>query len=1238
MAGTMKTMDGNTATAHVAYAMSETAAIYPITPSSTMGEVADEWAAEGRKNIFGQVLNIRELQSEAGAAGSVHGSLVAGALTTTFTASQGLLLMLPNMYKIAGELLPGVFHVSARALATHALSIFGDHQDVMAARATGFALLCSSSVQECMDLALVAHLAALEASVPFVHFFDGFRTSHEVQKIEAIDYQDMARLLNREKLAEFRAKAMNPEHPELRGTAQNPDIYFQGRERSNPYYLAVPTKVMECMEQVGKLTGRRYGLFDYVGDPQAERVIVTMGSSCETVEEVVRHLNKTGEKVGLVKVRLYRPFDAAALLAAIPASAKKVSVLDRTKEPGSLGEPLYLDVCTAYVERGGDIPELYAGRYGLGSKEFRPVHVKAIFDNMNGSPGKRHFTVGIDDDVTNLSLPGTGTLSTTPEGTIQCRFWGMGADGTVGANKAAIKIIGDNTDLYVQAYFSYDSKKSGGITVSHLRFGKSPIQSTYLVDTADFVSCSKAPYVEVYDVLEGIKDGGTFLLNSPWRTVEDLENYLPAAMRRTLAQKKVRFYNVDAIKIATDAGLGGRINMIMQTAFFKLSGVLPFEQAVQLLKDSIRKEYGRKGEKIVEMNLSAVDLAVESLEEISYPDSWQSASDERGLNWRLNQNMPDYMRDMVFPILRQKGDDLPVSSFQPDGVFPFSTARYEKRGVAINVPEWIKENCIQCNQCSFICPHATIRPFLATDEEMAAAPESYQTIPAIAKDIKGMGFRIQVYPLDCMGCGNCADICPAKNSALVMKPIDTQAAVQEENRKFAEALPPKGHLMKRTTVIGSQFQQPLLEFSGACSGCGETPYARLVTQLFGERMMVANATGCTSIWGASAPVSPYCANHEGHGPVWNNSLFEDAAEFGYGYHMAVSQRRALLADQVRQALEGELSGELREALSGWLEGMHDADRSRHHGDKLKSLLKKGGQNPLLQQIAGAGDLFTKRSIWIYGGDGWAYDIGFGGLDHVLAMGEDVNLLVMDTELYSNTGGQCSKATQLGAIARFAAAGKGTLKKDLGRMAMSYGYVYVASIAIGADKNQTLKAIMEAEAYPGPSLIIAYSTCINQGLRKGMGKSIEESQMAVRAGYWPLYRYNPLLKQEGKNPFILESKQPDGSLQSFLSGEVRFAALEKLNPQVSQELRAKLEHEVNERFRILRDMAEWQPSQGDTPARGGRRHDHVPAAEGAKEEPAPICLTATSDARYSRPTEPEDACDDGRAGIDKDLDK
>ncbi|WP_243373317.1 pyruvate:ferredoxin (flavodoxin) oxidoreductase [Geotalea sp. SG265] len=1237
MAIKMKTMDGNTAAAYVAYALSETAAIYPITPSSTMGEVADEWASQGRKNIFGQTLNIRQLQSEAGAAGSVHGSLVAGALTTTFTASQGLLLMIPNMYKIAGELLPGVFHVSARALATHALSIFGDHQDVMAARATGFAMLCSSSVQECHDLALVAHLAALEASVPFLHFFDGFRTSHEVQKIQVLEYDQLAGLVNRGKLDEFRKRAMNPEHPELRGTAQNPDIYFQGRERANPWYQSAAAIVTRAMETVGVVTGRQYRLFDYVGHSEAERVVVCMGSACETLEEVVSHLQAKGERVGLVKVRLFRPLDARALVAAIPQSAARVTVLDRTKEPGALGEPLYGDVCAAFIEAGGRIPQLYAGRYGLGSKEFRPVHAKSVFDNMKGAAGKRHFTTGIEDDVTNLSLPVVGTLSTTSPGTIQCRFWGMGADGTVGANKTAIKIIGDNTDFYVQAYFAYDSKKSGGITVSHLRFGQRPIQSAYLVDTADYIACHKAPYVQIYDVLDGIREGGIFVLNSSWNSVGAMEENLPAAMRRTIAAQRIRFYNVDAVKIAAAAGLGGRINMIMQTAFFKLSGVLPFEQAVALLKDSIRSEYGKKGERIVEMNIHGVDLAMESLVEIQYPASWREAADDRGLDFRLGQQMPEYVRDVIFPILRQKGDDMPVSAFSPDGVFPVSTSRYEKRGVAINVPEWIKENCIQCNQCAYVCPHATIRPFLATEEEMAGAPVSFETLAAVGKELQGQRFRIQVYPLDCMGCGNCADICPAKVSALVMKPIATQAAVQEVNRTFAESLAPKGHLVKRETLKGSQFQQPLLEFHGACSGCGESPYVKLVTQLFGERMMIANATGCTSIWGASAPTSPYRANADGYGPAWNNSLFEDAAEFGFGYHMAIFQRRAHLAERVREALAAGLAEAVREPLGRWLEHMEDPVLSRRYGDHLKELLPKAGKdNPLLREIAASADLFTKRSIWIFGGDGWAYDIGFGGLDHVISTGADVNILVLDTELYSNTGGQCSKATPLGSIARFAAAGKRTAKKDLGRMAMTYGYVYVASISMGADKNQTLKALVEAESYPGPSLVIAYATCINQGLRKGMGKSMEETQLAVKSGYWPLYRYNPLLRREGKNPFVFESSEPDGSLQTFLSGEVRYAALEKNNPEASRELRAQLEQEISERFAIYRNMAEWRPVEGDVPSEGGRRHDHVPAADGAMEEQAPICVSATSDARYSRPGQPEEECDDGRAGIDKKL--
>ncbi|MEZ4601340.1 MAG: pyruvate:ferredoxin (flavodoxin) oxidoreductase [Syntrophotaleaceae bacterium] len=1233
MAGKMKTMDGNTAAAYVAYALSEVAAIYPITPSSNMGEAADEWAAEGKRNIFGQVIDVRQLQSEAGAAGAVHGSLAAGALTTTFTASQGLLLMLPNMYKIAGECLPGVFHVSARALAAQALSIFGDHQDVMAARPTGFALLCSCSVQECMDLALVAHLAAIEGQLPFLHFFDGFRTSHELQKIAVIDYEDMARLVHCEKLTAFRRQAMNPEHPELRGTAQNPDIYFQNRERINPLYQALPGIVAANMKKVSDLTGRTYQLFDYSGHPEAERVMIAMGSGCETIEEVVRHLNTSGEKLGVVKVRLYRPFDARALLEVIPPSARKITVLDRTKEPGSLGEPLYTDVCTAFVERGGELPELFAGRYGLGSKEFRPVHVKAVFDNMSGS--KRKFTVGINDDVSGLSIPVGDPLATTPEGTIQCKFWGMGADGTVGANKAAIKIIGDNTDLFAQAYFAYDSKKSGGITVSHLRFGRQPIQSTYLVDDADFIACHQNSYVQIYDLLDGIKESGTFLLNSPWSTAEEMEANLPAAMRRKIAEKRLKLFNVDAIRIATEAGLGGRINMIMQTAFFKLSKVIPFDRAVELLKDFIQSEYGRKGEKIVKMNNDAVDRAIGSLVEISWPDSWQESSDERGLDFRLQQEMPDYVREVIFPILRQKGDDIPVSAFVPSGAFPMSTSQYEKRGVAINVPEWIKENCIQCNQCSLICPHGTIRPFLATDEEMKSAPETFETLPATGKELKGLNYRIQVYPLDCMGCGNCADICPAKKPALVMKPFVTQTD-QDTNRAFAEKIGYKGHLMKRETLKGSQFQQPLLEFHGACSGCGESPYVKLITQLFGERMIIANATGCTSIWGASAPTAPYRTNHEGQGPAWNNSLFEDTAELGYGFVLAISQRRRQLANLMTRALEGQVEDHLREAMAGWLEHRDDPTRSREYGDRLKELLPRE-DDPLLKEIATFADLFTKKSIWAFGGDGWAYDIGFGGLDHVLSTDENINLLVLDTELYSNTGGQCSKATPLGSIAKFAAAGKGSAKKDLGRMAMTYGSAYVTSISMGADKNHTIKALLEAEAYPGPSLILAYATCINQGLRKGMSKSIEEMNLAVKSGYWPLYRYNPQLRAEGKNPFIYESKEPDGSLQDFLSGEVRYAALERTFPDRSKELRSRLEREIMERHEIYRNMADWRPYQGDTPPEGGRDRTHVPAAAGATEEPADICVTATSDARYSRPNSPEDTCDDGRAGIDKDMD-
>ncbi len=1216
MAKKMKTMDGNTATTHVAYAMSEAAAIYPITPSSTMGEIADEWAAKGLKNIFGQVVNIRQMQSEAGAAGAVHGSLAAGALTTTFTASQGLLLMIPNMYKIAGELLPCVFHVSARAIAAHALSIFGDHQDVMACRQTGFAMLASSSVQECMDLALVSHLATLESSVPFLHFFDGFRTSHEIQKIETIDYADMAGLVNKDKVAEFRKRALNPEHPVIRGTAQNPDIYFQGRERANPFYNDVPGHVIDAMKKVGKLTGRKYKPFDYVGAPDATEIIVAMGSGCETIEEVVNLLLAKGKKVGLIKVRLYRPFHAKSFFAVLPKTVQKITVLDRTKEPGALGDPLYQDVCAAFVEKGGALPQFIAGRYGLGSKEFRPNMVMSVFKNMEKARPKNHFVVGIVDDVTGTSLPVGPALATTPKGTVQCKFWGLGSDGTVGANKSAIKIIGDNTPMFAQGYFAYDSKKSGGITVSHLRFGKKPIQSTYLVEQADFIACHKSGYVHIYDVLEGIKPGGTFLLNSTWNSVEDMEANLPAAMRRTIAAKKLKLYTIDAVKIAGAVGLGNRINMIMQTAFFKLAKVLPIDKAISLLKDSIKKEYGKKGDKIVNMNVAGVDQTLANLVEIKVPASWANAKDEAS----KADKAPEFVKNVMRPILAQKGDELPVSAFEIDGAFPVATSQYEKRGVAINVPEWIKENCIQCNQCVFVCPHATIRPVLLNAAEAKKAPATFETLPAQGKELKDLAFRIQVNTLDCMGCGNCADICPAKTKALVMKPLDSQTAVQVPNQEFSETVSFKGDLVKRDSLKGSQFQTPLLEFSGACSGCGETPYVKLITQLFGERMLIANATGCSSIWGASAPSSPYCVNKDGHGPAWANSLFEDAAEFGFGYTMAVNQRRAKLLELAQKAAEGSAPAKVKEALQGWIAGKNDPVASRQYGDQLKALLK-GSKDPVLAEIEAMGDLFTKKSVWIFGGDGWAYDIGFGGVDHVLASGEDVNIFVMDTEVYSNTGGQSSKATPLGSIAKFAASGKKTSKKDLGRMAMTYGYVYVASISMGADKNQTLKAILEAEAYPGPSLIIAYAPCINQGIKKGMGKSQEEAKLAVTSGYWPLYRFNPQLADEGKNPFKLESKAPDGTLQAFLSGEQRYAALEKMMPEESKRLRAGIEKAYMDRYQQYMLM--------DDPKRA--------CVEGGLDLPTPAAPVAAAPAGDAKPCAMSDSghstkpCDDGRGG-------
>ena len=1175
--GTMKTMDGNTATAHIAYALSEVAAIYPITPSSNMAESIDEWAAEGRKNIFGQVVQVREMQSEGGAAGAVHGSLAGGALTSTFTASQGLLLMIPNMYKIAGELLPGVFHVSARALAAPSLSIFGDHQDVMATRQTGFAFLASSSVQECMDLALVAHIAAIEGSVPFCHFFDGFRTSHEVNKIGVIDYEDIANLVNHKKIEEFRAAAMEPRHPTIRGTVQNPDIYFQGRERSMPWYKALPGVVAKEMEKVGKFTGRAYKPFDYFGHPEAERIIIAMGSGCDTIEEMVNHMTNLGEQVGLIKVRLFRPFSVDHLLSALPKSVRGITVLDRSKEAAALAEPLFFDVTAALAE-ANRLPQLMlAGRFALGSKEFTPAMVKAVYNNMSLEKPKNHFTVGINDDVSNSSLPYGEAIDTVPPGTVQCKFFGLGADGTVGANKQAIKIIGDNTKLYAQGYFAYDSKKSGGFTVSHLRFGKKNIQSSYLITQADYIACHKAAYVTQYDILDVVKDGGTFVLNCHW-SFQALEQELPAAMKRTIARKKLRFYTIDAEKLAAELGLGGRINMIMQTAFFKLANVLPFTEAIALLKDSIRHTYGGKGDKIVAMNVAAVDKAVDALREIAFPVAWADAA--TGATVRYPNDTP-YIKNVVRPILAQNGDALPVSAFHPAAIFPLGVTAYEKRGVAINVPEWLPEHCIQCNQCSFVCPHAAIRPYLATEKELAGKPASFTTLKAIGKELAGLQYRMQVYAQDCMGCGACAETCPAKHKALVMKPLDSQLPEQATNLAFAEKnISIKDNLMPRDSIKGSQFQQPLLEFSGACAGCGESPYIKLVTQLFGERLVVANATGCTSVWGASTPSMPYCVNKDGHGPAWGQSLFEDAAEFGLGLLLAGKQRREKLTMLVTGILndnKAALSADLQKALAEWLCIKDEGDASKKTGDKIINILAGiKGKKGVLQELTAMEDHWTKKSNWIFGGDGWAYDIGYGGLDHVLATGEDINVLVLDTEVYSNTGGQSSKASPTGSIAKFTAAGKKVAKKDLGRMVMSYGFVYVASVAMGANKNQTLKAIKEAEAYKGPSIVIAYAPCINHGIYKGMGRSMEESRLAVESGYWPLYRYNPELAATGKTPLVLEYKQPDGSLQNFLSGEVRYAALEKANPQESKTLRQAIEKECMERYLILKQLSELPP--------------------------------------------------------------
>lgn len=1168
----MKTMDGNTAAAYVSYAFTDVAAIYPITPSSPMAEVVDEWAAQGKKNLFGQSVKVLEMQSEAGAAGAVHGSLQSGALTTTYTASQGLLLMIPNMYKMAGELLPAVFHVSARALATSSLSIFGDHQDVMAARQTGFALLAEGSVQEVMDLAAVAHLAAIKGRVPFVNFFDGFRTSHEIQKIEVLDYEDLGKLLDMDAVDAFRRRGLNPDNPVIRGTAQNPDIYFQTREAVNGYYDALPEIVEGYMQKINKLTGRDYHLFNYYGAEDAEEIIITMGSSTETVRTVVEKLNEQGRKVGVLCVHLYRPFSMKHFMAAVPASVKRIAVLDRTKEPGAFGEPLYLDVRAAFYASDRN-PMIIGGRYGLGSKDLVPADIVAVFDNLAAAEPKNNFTISITDDVTGTSLPVSGDFDVTPAGTKACKFWGLGSDGTVGANKSAIKIIGDYTDMYAQGYFSYDSKKSGGVTVSHLRFGHTPIMAPYLINAADFVAVHNQSYVYNYDVTAGLKKGGTFLLNCTW-TAEELEEHLPGQIKRYIAKNDIKFYIIDAVKIAQEIGLGGRINMIMQSAFFKLADIIPLADAVKYLKEAVEHSYGKKGQNIVDMNNAAIDQGINAITEVTVPAAWAEAEDSHKAEATGNK----FIDEVLVPMNRLEGDKLPVSTFveeHADGTFPSGTAAYEKRGIAINVPEWQIDTCIQCNQCAFVCPHAAIRPVLMTEEEAAKAPASLPSKDAIGA--KGLKFAITISPLDCTGCGNCAQVCPApKGKALVMKPLDTQVAKTVNWNYAMKEVQHKPNPMSKLTMKGIQFEQPLLEFSGACAGCGETPYAKLITQLVGDRMMIANATGCTSIWGASAPSMPYTKNCAGHGPSWANSLFEDNAEYGLGMYLGVKQSRERVADMVRAMPVDQAPEDLRKALTDWLENMNVSEGTRERADALTAALEKYKDGcEKCAALYKERQFFVKRSHWIFGGDGWGYDIGYGGLDHVLASGENVNVMVFDTEVYSNTGGQSSKSTPTAAIAKFAASGKKTKKKDLGMMAMSYGYVYVAQVAMGADKNQTLKAIAEAEAYDGPSLIIAYAPCINHGLKVGMGCSQLEAKRAVEAGYWANYRYNPDLKEQGKNPFILDSKEPTADFREFLMGEVRYSSLQKMFPETAEALFEKTEADAKERLNNYKKLAEQQ---------------------------------------------------------------
>ena len=1173
MARKMKTMDGNHAAAHVSYAYSDVAAIYPITPSSVMAEATDEWATQGRTNIFGHTVQVTEMQSEAGAAGAVHGSLAAGALTTTFTASQGLLLMIPNLYKVAGERLPGVFNVSARALASHALSIFGDHSDVYACRQTGVAMLCESSVQEVMDLTPVAHCAAIKGRLPFINFFDGFRTSHEIQKIEQWDYEDLKDMVDMDAIEAYRKDALNPNHPCQRGSAQNPDIFFQAREACNPYYDALPAIVQEYMDKVNAKIGTDYKLFNYYGAPDAEKVIIAMGSVCDTIEETIDYLRAAGEKVGVVKVRLYRPFCADALVEAIPETAKLITVLDRTKEPGALGEPLYLDVVAALKGTKFNDTPVFTGRYGLGSKDTTPAQIVAVYNNTE----KAKFTIGIVDDVTHLSLETGAPLVTTPEGTINCKFWGLGADGTVGANKNSIKIIGDNTDMYAQAYFDYDSKKSGGVTMSHLRFGKKPIKSTYLIHKANFVACHNPSYVRKYNMVQELVDGGTFLLNCPW-DMEGLEKHLPGQVKAFIANHNIKFYVIDGVKIGIETGMGPtRINTILQSAFFKLAAIIPEEQAIDLMKAAAKATYGRKGDDVVAKNWAAIDEGAKQVVEVKVPESWKTAADEGLVTTHAEsgrQAAVDFVNNIQAKVSAQEGNTLPVSAFKDyvDGTTPSGTSAYEKRGIAVNIPVWNSENCIQCNRCSYVCPHAAIRPVAMTEAEAAAAPADMQTLAMTGMADKK--FAIVVSALDCTGCGSCANVCPGKKGAkaLDMQNMEANAACQSAF-DYAVTLPEKADVIakfKEATVKGSQFKTPLLEFSGACAGCGETPYAKLITQLFGDRMYIANATGCSSIWGNSSPSTPYTVNEKGHGPAWSNSLFEDAAEFGYGMLLAQNAIRGGLKEKIEDIVANGQNADVKAAAQEWLDTYGVGATNGTATDKLVAALEACGCDKG-KEILAQKDFLAKKSQWIFGGDGWAYDIGFGGVDHVLASGKDINVMVFDTEVYSNTGGQSSKATPTGAVAQFAAGGKETKKKDLASIAMSYGYVYVAQISMGADFNQCVKAIAEAEAYPGPSLIIAYAPCINHGIKKGMSKAQTEEQLAVEAGYWHCFRFNPALAAEGKDAFALDSKTPTGDFQAFLDGEVRYNSLKRANPQRAEELFTRSESEYKARYAYLNKL-------------------------------------------------------------------